>query len=269
MRELLKGGIIMYQTIELNKDNRIATLTLNRPKAMNAMDDVMMEELANVFEELKEDKTVQVLLIKGAGRTFSAGGDIKKMIDPESPMDMSKVMKHITRLSKALYSLPQLTIASIHGSAAGLGFTLALGCDILVAEEDSKLAMNFIGIGLVPDGGGHFFLKERIGATNAKKMIWAGEILDAKTAKAAGLIDEVVPSGQAGASASEVAKTLLASPIKAMMATKKILHESSQAELEHILSLESDAQIAMRQTADHIEGITAFVEKRAPEFKGN
>ena len=258
----------MLQTIELTKDNRIAYLTLNRPNAMNAMDDVMMEELADVFEELQADQTVQVLLIKGAGRTFSAGGDIKKMMDPESPMDMNQVMKHITRLSKALYSLPQLTIAAIHGSAAGLGFTLALGCDILIAEEDSKVAMNFIGIGLVPDGGGHFFLKERIGATNAKKMIWAGEVLDAKTAKAAGLLDEVVQSGQAETAATEVAQTLLASPIRAMMATKNILHASNQAELEHILSMESDAQIEMRRTEDHMEGITAFVQKRAPLFKG-
>ncbi|MDW0111056.1 enoyl-CoA hydratase [Sporosarcina aquimarina] len=259
----------MFQTIELTKEDRLATLTFNRPESMNAMDDVMMEELADAFEELKADSGVQVVLIKGAGRTFSAGGDIKKMMDPESPMDMGAVMQHITRLSKALYLLPQITIASIHGACAGLGFSLALGCDIIVAEDDSKLAMNFIGIGLVPDGGGHFFLKERIGATNAKKMIWGGEVLDAKTAKAAGLIDELVPSGQAEASAKQLANALFASPISAMIATKKILHESNKAELEHILQLESEAQVAMRSTKDHQEGIRAFVEKRPPVFKGN
>lgn len=259
----------MFQTIELKKENRIATLTLNRPSVMNAMDDVMMKELADAFEELKSDQVIQVLLIKGAGRTFSAGGDIKKMIDPESPMDMGEVMQHITRLAKTLYLLPQITIAVIHGSAAGLGFSLALGCDILVAEEDSKLAMNFIGIGLVPDGGGHFFLKERIGTTNAKKMIWGGEVLDAKTAKAAGLVDELVPNGQAELAASQVATSLLSTPIAAMIASKRILHESKREELEHMLQLESEAQIAMRNTADHLEGIRAFVEKRQPVFSGN
>ncbi|WP_432352775.1 enoyl-CoA hydratase [Sporosarcina sp. A2] len=258
----------MFQTIELTKDGRIATLTLNRPSSMNAMDDVMMKELADAFEELKAEESIQVLLIKGAGRTFSAGGDIKKMIDPESPMDMGDVMQHITRLAKTLYLLPQITIASVHGAAAGLAFSLALGCDVIVAEEDSKLAMNFIGIGLVPDGGGHFFLKERIGTTNAKKMIWGGEVLDAETAKAAGLIDELVPNGQGEASATQLAEALLNSPIQAMIASKRILHESKRAELEHILELESESQVAMRTTADHLEGIRAFVEKRQPSFSG-
>lgn len=259
----------MYQTIELKKDDRIATLTLNRPSSMNAMDDVMMKELADAFEELNGDRAIQVLLIKGAGRTFSAGGDIKKMIDPESPMDMGAVMQHITRLAKTLYLLPQITIAAIHGSAAGLGFSLALGCDVLVAEEDSKLAMNFIGIGLVPDGGGHFFLKERIGTTNAKKMIWGGEVIDGKTAKAAGLVDELVPSGQSEEAATQLAHGLLSSPITAMIASKRILHESKRTELEHVLQLESESQVAMRNTTDHLEGIRAFVEKRQPQFTGN
>ena len=258
----------MYQTIELKKDGQLATLTLNRPDSMNAMDDVMIKELADAFEDLQNEEAIRVLIIKGAGRTFSAGGDIKKMIDSESPMDMTEVMKHITRLSKTLYLLPQITIASIHGSAAGLGFTLALACDILVAEDSSKLAMNFIGIGLVPDGGGHFFLKERVGVTNAKKMIWGGEVFEAKTAKAAGLVDELVPTGQAEAAAGQVAKALLSAPISAMIASKKILHEANRAELEQILAMESDAQIAMRKTDDHAEGIRAFVEKRAPQFTG-
>lgn len=259
----------MYTTIDLKKEGRKAVLTLNRPASMNAMDDVMMKELAEALESLKGDSSTQVLIIKGEGRTFSAGGDIKKMADPEAPLDMVEMMQYITRLSKAIYFLPQITIASIHGSAAGLGFTLALACDIIIAEEDSKLAMNFIGIGLVPDGGGHFFLQERIGSVNAKKMIWGGEVLDAKTANAAGLVDDLVPNGQADRAANEIASSLLHAPVSAMIATKHILHESKRAELEAVLSHEADAQIAMRQTNDHQEGIRAFIEKRQPEFKGN
>ncbi|WP_040285803.1 enoyl-CoA hydratase [Sporosarcina koreensis] len=258
----------MFQTIILTKNGRHASLTLNRPESMNAMDDIMMAELADAFESLRDDQEVQLLTIRGAGRTFSAGGDIKKMADPASPMDMTDVMKSITRLSRALYLLPQITIAAVHGSAAGLGFTLALACDIIIAEEDSKLAMNFIGIGLVPDGGGHFYLKERIGAANAKKMIWAGDVLDAKTAKAAGLVDELVPSGQSGQAATHLVSSLLKSPLSAMMATKRILHGSNEAELADILDREAAAQIAMRQTADHTEGIRSFIEKRKPVFEG-
>ena len=170
----------MYSTIELTMEGRLARLTMNRPQSMNAMDDTMMKELADAFESLASNDEVQVLIINGEGRTFSAGGDIKKMVDPESPMDIGKVMVDVSRLAKALYELPQITIAAIHGAAAGLGFSMALGCDVIIAEENSKLAMNFIGIGLVPDGAGHFFLKERIGVPKAKQLIWSGEVMNAE-----------------------------------------------------------------------------------------
>ena len=112
-------------------------------------------------------------------------------------MDIGKVMVDVSRLAKALYSLPQITIAVVHGAAAGLGFSVVLGCDYIIAEEDSKLAMNFIGIGLVPDGAGHFFLKERIGIPKAKKLIWSGKVMNGTEAIEKGLIDEVVGEGKA------------------------------------------------------------------------
>ncbi len=258
----------MYTTVELKKENRLARLTLNRPASMNAMDSVMMKELANVFEALKSDVAVQVVLIQGAGRAFSAGGDIKEMIDPESPMDISKVMVDLSRLAKALYSLPQITIAVVHGAAAGLGFSVALGCDYIISEENSKLAMNFIGIGLVPDGAGHFFLKERIGVPEAKKLIWSGKMMNGQEALEKGLVDEMVAEGKSAEHAEIFAHKLLASPISAMIATKKILHEKKTQELVSILEMESEAQMAMRKTADHEEGIRAFVEKRKPTFTG-
>ncbi|MBE1554921.1 enoyl-CoA hydratase [Sporosarcina limicola] len=259
----------MYKTVELVKEGRLARLTLNRPESMNAMDDVMMKELADVFESLKSDVTVQVLIIQGAGRTFSAGGDIKKMIDPNNPLDIGKVMVCVSRLAKALYTLPQITIAAVHGAAAGLGFSLVLGCDYIIAEENSKLAMNFIGIGLVPDGGGHFFLKERVGVPQAKQLIWSGKVMNGHEALAKGLIDGVVADGQSVVHAEAYATKLLAAPITSMIASKNILHEQKKAELENVLKMENEAQVAMRKTGDHLEGIQAFVQKRKPEFKGN
>lgn len=258
----------MYSTIEVKKDGRLARLTLNRPESMNAMDDVMMKELADAFESLKTDADVQVLIIQGAGRAFSAGGDIKKMVDPETPMDIGTVMVDVSRLAKALYELPQITIASIHGAAAGLGFSVALGCDVILAEENSKLAMNFIGIGLIPDGAGHFFLKERIGVPLAKQLIWSGEVLQGPVAKEKGLVDELVPEGQVAQASEMLAQKFLQSPIAAMLATKKILHAQKIDELENVLRLESEQQVAMRNTQDHMEGISSFVQKRKPTFTG-
>ncbi|MDW0118374.1 enoyl-CoA hydratase [Sporosarcina thermotolerans] len=258
----------MYSTIELTKEGRLARLKLNRPAAMNAMDDVMMKELADAFEALKSDTEAQVLIIQGEGKIFSAGGDIKKMVDPESPMDIGKIMVDVSRLAKALYELPQITIAAIHGASAGLGFSMALGCDVILAEENSKLAMNFIGIGLIPDGAGHFFLKERIGVPLAKQLIWAGEVLNGQAAKEKGLVDQIVPDGAVGQAAEGLAAKFLSAPIAAMLASKKILHEQKIGELENVLRMESEQQVAMRQTEDHLEGIKAFVEKRKPEFAG-
>ena len=183
-------------------------------------------------------------------------------------MDIGKVMVDVSRLAKALYTLPQITIAVVHGAAAGLGFSLVLGCDYIIAEEESKLAMNFIGIGLVPDGAGHFFLKERIGVPQAKKLIWSGQVMKGREALEKGLIDEVTAEGKGAEQGEAFAHKLLASPIAAMIASKRILHEQKTAELDSVLAMESETQVAMRKTVDHLEGIQAFVGKRTPAFVG-
>lgn len=258
----------MYETLLVKKEGRIATLSLNRPEAMNAMNDVMMRELAESLESLKEDRSIQAVIIKGEGHAFSAGGDIKAMIDTESPLNIEDAMVYLSRIATALYTLPQITIASVHGAAAGLGFSMVLGCDIIITEENSKLAMNFIGIGLVPDGGGHFFLKERVGIPKAKQLMWSGQLFTGKEAQKIGLVDEVASDGLGQATAEAYAQKLLQSPLAAMIASKEILHASKLQDLEIILEKEAKMQSAMRQTADHIEGINAFVEKRTPVFKG-
>ena len=257
-----------YETVVLEKNGRQATLTLNRPQSMNAMNGLMMKEIADALESIQGDTDLQVLVIKGEGKAFSAGGDIKAMLDPESPLDIETVMVDVSRLAKALYTLPIITIASVHGAAAGLGLSLVLGCDVVIAEENSKLAMNFIGIGLVPDGAGHFFLKERVGIPKAKQLIWSGKVLNGHEALSLGLIDEVTAEGRAYEQAEVTANKLLASPLKAMIASKQILHTQHVHELERILALESTSQAAMRKSKDHLEGIQAFVEKRKPHFQG-
>lgn len=257
-----------FKTILLERNGRQATLILNRPSSMNAMNALMMKELADCFEYLKEEKEIQVLVIRGEGRAFSAGGDIKEMIDPESPMDIEAVMVDVSRLAKALYTLPQITISAIHGAAAGLGFSMALGCDHIIAEENSKLAMNFIGIGLVPDGAGHFFLKERVGVPKAKQLIWSGKVMNGHDALAKGLIDGVTAEGKSEEYAQNFATKILQSPVAAMLASKEILHSQKLTELKSVLNMESAAQAKMRKSADHLEGIQAFVEKRKPQFAG-
>ena len=270
VRSFWSGGVLFmnYETLQLAIENRKATLTLNRPDAMNSMNFQMLRELADCFESLHEEKDVQVLVVRGEGRVFSAGGDVKMMVSSTDPNDFNGIMGAITRLVKAYYTLPMITVAQIHGAAAGLGLSLALGSDIVVAEEPSKIAMNFIGIGLVPDGGGHFFMKERLGTVKAKQAIWEGRVMNGAEALELGLIDYNVGEGTAAATVDQVVGKILASPVLSMIETKLILHAARLPELEAILTAEEAGQIRMRHTADHLEGIRAFVEKRVPEFKG-
>ena len=257
-----------YETILLETVGRKATLTLNRPNAMNAMDFTMMRELADCFEKLHNESEVDVLIIKGAGKVFSAGGDIKMMASLEDPEDFKNIMNYVSRLVRAYYTLPMITIAEIHGAAAGLGFSLALGSDIVVAEQTSKIAMNFIGIGLIPDGGGHFFMKERVGTMKAKQLIWEGRIMGGQEAAELGLIDYHVSVHSASATVEKLVTKILASPTRAMIESKLILHNTKLAELDAILAGESAGQTKMRATKDHHEGIRAFLEKRTPSYIG-
>lgn len=265
---ITKGELQLTKRIELEITDRLAVITLNEPKSMNALDGEMMKELADIAESLKNHPTVQVVLLKGEGRAFSAGGNVKMMLESGGAMNMEEVMEDLSRLALALYTMPQITIASVHGAAAGLGCSIALACDIVIAEESSKIAMNFIGIGLVPDGGGHFFLKERVGTVKAKQLIWTGQVMDGRQAAKLGVIDEAVADGEAWNAAKQRAEQILHSPTAAMMASKTILHAAKTAELQSVTALEQDAQLAMRKTADHKEGVQAFVEKRKPNFAG-
>jgi len=265
----MKGVVGMdFETIQVEYAERRATVSLNRPNVMNAMNFTMIQELAQCFESLRENKEIQILVLKGEGKAFSAGGDIKMMLTSGDPKDFEQIMSYIKRLTLAFYQLPMITITQIHGAAAGLGFSLALASDVIVAEENSKLAMNFIGIGLIPDGGGHFFMKERVGTPKAKQFIWKGNVMDGNEALKLGLIDHKVDDDEIEAMVDQIVGKFLSSPILAMLETKKILHTQKLPELESTLKMETEAQLRMRKTEDHLEGIKAFIEKRIQQFKG-
>lgn len=255
-----------YQTLHIEKQNRIVTVQLNRPEALNSMNGVMIQELTHCFTELKEDTESQIVILKGSGRAFSAGGDIKAMLANDGSFEMKTIMSQLEQLAHAYYMLPQLTIASVHGAAAGLGFSLVLASDFIISEKTAKLAMNFIGIALIPDGGGHFFLKERVGIPRAKQMMWQGKMMTGEEAFSEGLVDYLAEQGELEATTDVFTQKLLQSPVKAMITSKLILHQTKEQELKHILAQEAVQQTLMRSSSDHLEGIEAFVAKRKPTF---
>lgn len=255
------------ETVRLSIDGRVAVLELNRPEALNALDVEMIKGVTASLKEICNSDDIDLVLLKGAGRAFSAGGDIKTMLSNTNENDFYHVMDYIHEMIVTLYSMPKVTISAVTGAAAGLGFSLALATDYIIAEPSSKIAMNFIGIGLIPDGGGHFFMESRLGETKAKQVIWEGKTLSAAEALNLKLIDEV-PEGDFHGAVEAKVQEWLGKPIQAMIRTKKILAEKNRPALLKILELEKYGQYKMRQTEDHQEGIQAFLEKRKPVFRG-
>ncbi|MBS4171881.1 enoyl-CoA hydratase [Bacillus sp. FJAT-49736] len=256
----------VYKTVLVELNGEVAKVTLNRPESLNALNTVLINELNEVLQELSSNEHTKIVVLSGEGRAFSSGGDIKEMLQLSGKEQFFTIMEQINSLVTTLYTMPKLTIAAVNGAAAGLGLSLALGADYVVCHENSKLAMNFIGIGLVPDGGGHFHLERRIGEKNAKQLIWEGKVLSGPEVKQIGLVDAVVTDVE------EAVKQQItywkAKPMLSMIETKKIFTAINKTKLKTILELETSAQWNMRQTYDHQEGIKAFVEKRIPNFQG-
>ncbi|KMJ57934.1 enoyl-CoA hydratase [Bacillus sp. LL01] len=253
-------------TVNVLNQGSVVVLELNRPESLNAMNVEMLVELERVLDEISMNDA-KVLVLKGSGNVFSAGGDIKMMLQENVGGDFDQVMDTIGSIITKLYTMPKITISALHGAAAGLGLSFALASDFVVAHTSTKLAMNFIKIGLIPDGGGHFFMEKRLGEAKAKQMIWEGRTISAEDALRLGLVDSLA-GDQVEEEISQRVALLLHAPLQAMLETKAIYKKQSLPKLQQILELEKNAQRRMRQSQDHKEGIRAFVEKRKPQFTG-
>jgi 2-(1,2-epoxy-1,2-dihydrophenyl)acetyl-CoA isomerase len=253
--------------VNVSVNGRVATVEMNRPESLNALDTDLIKGLVCKLKEISDSEEIDIVVLTGKGRAFSAGGDIKTMLSNMNEHDFFPVMDCINELVVTLYSMPKLTISAVSGAAAGLGFSIALATDHIIADKTSKLAMNFIGIGLIPDGGAHFFLEKRLGEMKAKHLIWEGKMLSAEEALALGLIQEVA-EGEVQQTVNTRIADWLSRPVQAMIKTKKILAEKNRPQLLKLLELEKQGQQKMRETKDHREGIKAFLEKRPPNFIG-
>lgn len=258
---------IVTDPVNVTVTGRVATVKLNRPEALNALDKELIKSLTTKLKEISISDDIDIVILTGAGRAFSAGGDIKTMITNTTVTEFKSVMEAIGELVITLYCLPKLTISAVNGAAAGLGLSLALATDHIIADESSKIAMNFINIGLIPDGGAHFFLERCVGEAKAKQIIWDGKTMTAGEAYAEGIIDEVVEGNLHTALENKVAEWLQ-KPTQAMIKTKKIYAENNRPQLLKLLELEKFAQVKMWETEDHKEGVQAFLEKRQPKFIG-
>lgn len=258
------------------KNNRIATVTINRPDSRNAVAELSdCAELVEAIERADGDREISVLILTGAGPAFSAGGNLKNMRDrvgigaQKTPDDTrANYRRGVQRIPLALTRAEVTTIAAMNGHAIGLGLDIAAYCDLRVAADTAKFASSFVKLGIVPGDGGAWILPRVVGYANAAELILTGDTIDATRALAMGLVNQVVPADQVMAAANALAERVCANPPRALRLAKRLLREAQHSRLPDVLELSAAFQALSHETADHSEALAAFFEKRPPVFTG-
>ena len=258
-----------YQTLISERDGGIATITLNRPQALNALDLVMRRELASVLDEVEADEAARVMILTGAGGNFCAGGDVKTMRARRHTAAEGRArVESLNRMVLRLVDFPKPTIAMVDGYAVGAGSNLALCCDLIVASDRARFGELFWKIGLVPDGGGTWLLSRVVGLARAKELIFTADVIDATEAARIGLVNRVVPATELMATTSALAEKIAAGPPAVLKMAKHMVNRAATSDLAAALDLEAFSQGIAISSEDHQEGLAAFFEKRPAKFTG-
>jgi 2-(1,2-epoxy-1,2-dihydrophenyl)acetyl-CoA isomerase len=248
--------------------DRVATITLNRPDALNALTIGLKDELLAVLVQVSNDPAVRAVVLTGAGRAFCAGQDLHERLKPDAvPLD-EEIRERYNPIILAMRNLDRPIIGAINGIAAGAGASLAFACDVRVAAENASFLLAFGRIGLVPDSGTTWFLPRLVGSAKAAELALLGESMSASDAARIGLVAKVVPADSVVAEARAMAARLADMAPQAVALTKWALQASWTTSLEEQLEMEAQLQGMVGATADHAEGINAFVDKRPPRFTG-
>jgi 2-(1,2-epoxy-1,2-dihydrophenyl)acetyl-CoA isomerase len=263
----MQGDTVLYE-----QRGAVALITLNRPEALNSFTRAMHSELWSALDRAEAEPTVRAVVLTGAGRGFCAGLDLSELDFAPGPGQMERanpgpvIEQAFNPTTRRLQNLSLPTVVAVNGVAAGAGASLVMACDIAIAAPNASFVQAFSKIGLIPDAGGSWLLVERLGLARAMALAMTGDKLPAAQAKEWGMIWEV--SDDPLAAALALADKLAVMPTKALVATRALLRDASTRTLDAHLDIERDQQAALGATHDYIEGVTAFLEKRPPQFKG-
>lgn len=251
------------------KEDGIATITFDRPEKLNAVTEAMRTEVHRIATGLRTDEEVKVLIITGTGEAFSTGADASELTaDYSGPIEPYILKRPLGWWTLPVRYFPKPTIAAIPGVVAGVTFSLALACDFRFASDKARFSMVFIKRGLVPDGGATYYLPRMVGTSKALELMLMGDTIDANEAERLGLVNRVVPHDELMKVTREFAARIASGPSVAIELIKKGVYKGAVGELESQLDYETLAQRICFQTEDFKEGITSFLEKRQPKFKG-
>jgi 2-(1,2-epoxy-1,2-dihydrophenyl)acetyl-CoA isomerase len=258
-----------YSTLIVERTGAVATLTLNRPGARNALDLAMRQEMLAALDEVEADDSVRVLILTGAGEHFCAGGDVKSMRERrQTAAEGRRRVQMLNTMVQRLVDFPRPTIAMVDGYAVGAGTNLALCCDLVIASDRAKFGELFNKIGLAPDGGGTWFLPRLVGLARAKELIFTGDVFDAAEAARIGLVNRVVPVAELRAVTRALAEKIAVGPPAVQRMAKHMLNRAATSDLPAALDLEAYSQGLAIAADDHQEGLAAFFDKRPPKFSG-
>jgi 2-(1,2-epoxy-1,2-dihydrophenyl)acetyl-CoA isomerase len=257
-----------FETLQYDVSQRVATVTLDRPDALNSLTIPLKLELLAALRTAARDPEVRVVVLTGAGRAFCAGQDLRERLEPDAAPLAVEVRERYNPIVRTLIELDKPIIGAINGVAAGAGASLAFACDVRIAAEDASFVLGFGRVGLVPDSGATWLLPRLVGASKAAQLALTNEPLSASDAERFGLVARVVPAVELAATVRELATRLADAAPRALALTKRAIRRALETSLDETLEYEADLQGVAGRTHDHAEGIAAFIEKRPPRFKG-
>lgn len=261
-----------YQHLLIQQNAGVLTITMNRPEVLNAFNDAMLAELTEAVEAAAQDESVRCVVLTGAGRAFGSGQDLRSLAGGRASSATGKMSEHLQKYHRvvlAIHNMPKPVVAAVHGHAAGISCNIALACDMRIAADDARFIEAFARIGLVPDGGGGYFLPRLIGVGKAMEMAMLADEVSGPEAERIGLVNKCVPLTDFEAATRAFAQRLANGPTRAYGLIKKLIYTSAESDLQTSLHLEGELQDIAFETEDHQNAVAAFLQKRPPAYKGS